>query len=306
MVLLDMLASSLMDLRQLEYLVAVAEEANFTRAAERLHVGQPGVSAQVRRLEAELGEALLDRSGGTVRPTDAGRGRPAARPRGARRRGRGPRHGAGAHRPARRPRRRGHRQRGHGAAPARPPRRLPARAPGRPGHAHRGAGRAARRRRRWPATSTSRCSRPSSRCRPRWPRTVVAEEALVAAVAPGPPARAAHDDHARRAGRARPDRPAARRRASAPASTPPSPAPACARRSRWRRTTRRCWPSSPRAGSGVAVVPESITRARPETLHALALRPALTGRVELAWRAAGPWSPAARALIDDARAILPA
>ena len=59
-------------------------------------------------------------------------------------------------------------------------------------------------------------------------------------------------------------------------------------------------------GLGVAIVPESITRARPESLHALALRPALRGRIELAWRAQGPWSPAARAMIDEARAILPA
>ena len=40
-----------MELRQLEYFVAVVEEANFTRAAARVHVAQPGVSAQVRRLE---------------------------------------------------------------------------------------------------------------------------------------------------------------------------------------------------------------------------------------------------------------
>ena len=60
-----------MELRQLEYLVAVADDASFTRAAERLHVAQPGVSAQIRRLERELGEELLDRAGG-VRPTAAG------------------------------------------------------------------------------------------------------------------------------------------------------------------------------------------------------------------------------------------
>ena len=44
-----------MELRQLEYFVAVVEEASFTRAAERVLVAQSGVSAQVRRLERELG-----------------------------------------------------------------------------------------------------------------------------------------------------------------------------------------------------------------------------------------------------------
>lgn len=61
-----------MELRQLQYLVAVVEEAGFTRAAERVHVAQPGVSAQIRRLEREFGQELLDRSGRTVRPTAAG------------------------------------------------------------------------------------------------------------------------------------------------------------------------------------------------------------------------------------------
>ncbi len=61
-----------MELRQLEYFVAVAEEANFTRAAERVHISQSGVSAQVRTLEAELGAELFDRSGRIARLTPAG------------------------------------------------------------------------------------------------------------------------------------------------------------------------------------------------------------------------------------------
>jgi DNA-binding transcriptional LysR family regulator len=61
-----------MELRQLEYFVAVAEEANFTRAAERVHISQSGVSAQVRALENELGAPLFDRSGRTARLTAAG------------------------------------------------------------------------------------------------------------------------------------------------------------------------------------------------------------------------------------------
>ncbi|WP_433802056.1 LysR family transcriptional regulator [Actinomycetospora sp. CA-084318] len=59
-------------LHQLEYLVAVADEGGFTRAADRLRLAQPGVSAQVRKLERELGHELLDRSGHRVRPTAVG------------------------------------------------------------------------------------------------------------------------------------------------------------------------------------------------------------------------------------------
>jgi DNA-binding transcriptional LysR family regulator len=61
-----------MELRQLEYFVAVAEEANFTRAAERVHISQSGVSAQIRTLEHELGASLFDRSGRIARLTEAG------------------------------------------------------------------------------------------------------------------------------------------------------------------------------------------------------------------------------------------
>ncbi len=61
-----------MELHQLEYFVAVAEEASFTRAANRVHVAKPGVSAQVRRLESELGQQLLDRSGRSVTLTEVG------------------------------------------------------------------------------------------------------------------------------------------------------------------------------------------------------------------------------------------
>jgi DNA-binding transcriptional LysR family regulator len=52
-----------MEFRRLEYLIAVAEEANFTRAAARVHVSQSGISAQIRQLEADLGATLIDRSG---------------------------------------------------------------------------------------------------------------------------------------------------------------------------------------------------------------------------------------------------
>jgi DNA-binding transcriptional LysR family regulator len=61
-----------MELRQLRYFVTVHEEASFTRAAARLHVAQPGVSAQVRQLERELGQELFDRAGRTVRLTEVG------------------------------------------------------------------------------------------------------------------------------------------------------------------------------------------------------------------------------------------
>ncbi|CAA9526299.1 MAG: hypothetical protein AVDCRST_MAG67-3703 [uncultured Solirubrobacteraceae bacterium] len=60
------------DLRQLRAFVAVAEELNFTRAAERLHLAQQAVSKSVAQLERELGAELLQRTTRDVRLTQAG------------------------------------------------------------------------------------------------------------------------------------------------------------------------------------------------------------------------------------------
>ncbi|MEU5922046.1 transcriptional regulator CynR [Streptomyces sp. NPDC047141] len=60
------------ELRHLRYLLAVAEHASFTRAAEELRVAQPTLSQQIKQLEKALGAQLLDRTGRTVRLTDAG------------------------------------------------------------------------------------------------------------------------------------------------------------------------------------------------------------------------------------------
>lgn len=61
-----------MELRQLEYLVAVIETASFTRAARKLGVAQPSISEQLRKLERELRQPLLDRLPRGVVPTPAG------------------------------------------------------------------------------------------------------------------------------------------------------------------------------------------------------------------------------------------
>src|SRR5260370_27026944 len=62
-----------LNLRQLHYFLAVADEGSFTRAAERLFVAQPSLSQQIKSLEQELGGPLLERLPKGVRLTAAGR-----------------------------------------------------------------------------------------------------------------------------------------------------------------------------------------------------------------------------------------
>lgn len=61
-----------MTLTELRYIVAVAQEHHFGRAAQRCFVSQPTLSIAIKKLEEELGVALFDRSSNEIRPTDAG------------------------------------------------------------------------------------------------------------------------------------------------------------------------------------------------------------------------------------------
>lgn len=62
-----------MEMHQLRYFVAVAQASSFSRAAEACFVSQPSLSQQIAKLEAEVGQRLLDRLGRRVQLTDAGR-----------------------------------------------------------------------------------------------------------------------------------------------------------------------------------------------------------------------------------------
>jgi DNA-binding transcriptional LysR family regulator len=295
-----------MELRQLAYLVAVVEEASFTRAASRVHVAQPGVSAQIRRLENELGQPLIDRSAHPLRPTEAGS---AVLPyaRAALAAADGARNAidelAGLVR--------GHVALGTVTAVTTDQIDLPSLL--------------AKFRALHPGVQISLSTANSDALLNdlrdgRLDLTlinlaaagsldgvdvqVVAEEPLVAAVG-------CHDPLAARR-RITLDRLVERELISLPLGTGQRACleQACANRGLRPRVSLEA--GDPRvlaelaaAGLGVAIVPLSVTAAQPDMLHTLEItQPRLTGQLALAWRTKAPNSPAARALIDHARTTL--
>lgn len=63
----------MVDIRHLRYFIAVAQESNFSRAAEKLHISQPPLSQQIRQLEEDLGVLLIERGSRPVNLTEAGK-----------------------------------------------------------------------------------------------------------------------------------------------------------------------------------------------------------------------------------------
>lgn len=61
-----------MDIKQLQYFIAVSEHMNFSKAAERLHISQPSLSNAIKKLEHEIGSPLLDRNTRNLQLTEAG------------------------------------------------------------------------------------------------------------------------------------------------------------------------------------------------------------------------------------------
>lgn len=62
-----------MELRTLEYFIAIAKECNVSKAAQKLHISQPSLSVQLKKLESELGVILFDRSNNLMQLTQAGK-----------------------------------------------------------------------------------------------------------------------------------------------------------------------------------------------------------------------------------------
>lgn len=289
-----------MELRQLEYLVAVVDDQGFTRAATRLHVAQPGVSAQVRRLEAELGVELLDRSGRQVRATAAGE---AVLPyaRAALAAVRGVRQAVDEVSGLLRGRVVVGTVTSYGTLPV----------PDVVAEFHR----------RHPAVEILLGEDTSDRLLERVAHGAI-DLAVVGRAGPSPPpevATATIREEELVAAVALDDALASRRTVALTALAerdlvclPPGTgirdaleaafaAAGAQPRVAYEAGDPRIVADLAARGLGVAILPRSLAQARADTLHAVALRPAPRARLELAWRATGPVSPAARALTALAR-----